>query len=308
MSYLSSLKKSSVLDFDSLQKTIEKQNAPVNRNTREDQDDRFWKPEQDKAGNAYAVIRFLPPAIVNGVPEDAVWVQMFDHGFQGPTGKWYIEKSLTTIGQPDPASEYNSYLWNLSEDDNSPGRKQARAQKRRVRFVSNILVVKDPKNPQNEGKVFLFKYGKKIFDKIQAVMFPKIPGAPKLNPFDPVAGADFSLFMERVQGFPNYDQSRFESPSPIGTEAEIDVICPQAHSLKDLISPDKFKTREELQQRLNEAMGFDTTSVIKSTASANKFSQPASTVEPVKIKTAEDHQVSDDDDDADLQEFKALAV
>ena len=309
MSYLSTLKKSSSLDLEHLAKVIEDQNNPQKTFKRE-VDERFWKPERDKAGNAYAVIRFLPPAIVNGEAEDVLWVRIFDHGFQNPqTGKWYIEKSLTTIDQKDPVSEFNSILWNSSQDDNSPARKQARDQKRRLQYVSNILVVKDTKNPQNEGKVFLYQYGKKVFDKIQAIMFPKIPGAPQINPFDPISGANFNLFIEQVAGFPNYDQCRFDGPTPLGDESVIDSVCSQAYSLKELIAPDKFKSRAELEARLSEVLGFDVVAYVQS----NKAGAPPASVAvtaptPVsKPKTVEDtvSSVPDDEDD-DLEQFRRL--
>jgi hypothetical protein len=303
MSYLSTLKKSNTLDLDHLAKVIESQNNPT---FKKEVDERFWKPERDKAGNAYASIRFLPPAVVNGNVEDVYWVRMFDHAFKGPTGKWYIEKSLTTIDQKDPLGEYNSFLWNSTNDDNSPERKQARAQKRRQRYISNILVVKDPKNPQNEGKVFLFSYGKKVFDKIQGIMFPKFAGAPKINPFDPLEGANFNLVIEQVAGFPNYDQCRFDAPSPIGTEDEINAICSQAHSLKELIAPHNFKSREELQRNLNAVLGFDVAAYIANETSpipakAAPKASPVQAAIQAAIPTVET-----DIDDTDLEEFRKL--
>ena len=312
MSYLSTLKKSSSLDLDHLAKVIDGQNNPQKKTfEREDEDERFWKPERDKAGNAFAVIRFLPPAIVNGEPEDVLWVQTFSHGFQNPqTGKWYIEKSLTTINQKDPVSEFNSILWNSSQDDNSPARKQARAQKRRLQYVSNILV-KDPKNPQNEGKVFLYKYGKKVFDKIQAIMFPKIPGAPQVNPFDPEKGANFNLFIEQVMGYPNYDQSRFDAPSSMGDETSIEAICSQAYSLKALVDPSNFKTRDKLEERLSEVLGFDVVAYINShktgAAPVAAVNAPVAATNYVP-STPPTVEASVADDDADLEEFKRLAV
>lgn len=302
MSYLSTVKQ---LDLNQLAKIIEEENNP--KSFKKEVDERFWRPERDKAGNAYAVIRFLPPAIVNGEPEDVLWVRVFDHGFQNPhTGKWYIERSLTTLDQKDPVSEYNSFLWNSTQDDNSPARKQAREQKRRLQYISNILVVKDPKNPQNEGKVFLFQYGKKIFDKIQGIMFPKIPGVPQMNPFDPLVGANFNLFVEKVAGFPNYDQSRFDGPSPIGSESEIDSICTQAYSLKELVAPDTFKSRSELEARLNDVMGFDVMAHIGSQRNSYQPTQVSSSPpSSPQIRTVETVTVDEVDDD-DLEEFRKL--
>lgn len=305
MSYLSALKKSSVLDFDTIQKNIESQNAPKFERK---EDTRFWKPTRDKAGNAFAVIRFLPPALdkATGLPEDKLYVRIWDHAFQGPTGKWYIEKSLTTIGDRDLIGEYNSYLWNKSKDDNSAERKQARAQKRRTRYISNILVVNDPANPANNGKTFLFSYGKKIYDKINGLMFPKIPGTPRLNPFDPVNGANFNLIMEQVSGFPNYDQSRFDVPAPIDP-ANVDAICSAAYSLNDFLAPSEFESKDELKTRLNRAMGFDVEAFLN-----NPVGTPV--VSAQSLKDARDAQQAAsapfasqaEDDDDDLESFRQL--
>jgi hypothetical protein len=316
MSYLSALKKSSAFDFDNIQKVIDEQNNPKKTAKQNNKDERFWKLDLDKAGNGFATIRFLPPALdAEGKPEDKLWVRMFSHGFRGPTGKWYIEKSLSTIEGRDAIGEYNSALWNSVGDDqpDHPNRKQARVQKRRLRYISNILVVADPQNPQNEGKVFLFDYGKKIYDKLQSVMFPKIPNVPRLNPFDPVAGADFNVIVEQVGGFSNYDQSRFSAPAPLGSNAEIDVICPKAYSLKDLVKPAQFKSAAELKSLLNTAMGFDVDlaiAAIKGTSVPTE-SAPVAQTTPSKpnltveaVSGADDY--ADDEDDADLKKFKGL--
>jgi hypothetical protein len=304
MSYSSTLKKSTALDYETIQKRIEEQNAPPKKTfEKPPPDPRFWKLTPDKAGNGYALIRFLPPAMVNGELEDTVYVRYWDYGFQGPTGKYYIEKSLTSIGEKDPCAEYNNFLWNQEKGDDTPGKEQARKQKRRLQYVSNILVINDPIHPENNGKVFLFTYGKKIFDKIQAVMFPKVAGAPKFNPFDPVVGANFNLIRETVSVFPNYDQSRFDPPTPL---ADIDTIGPQAHSLKEVVSRDKFKTRAELEARLNEVFGFDVQEHMK----ANKWNpqgKPQASTSASQVKAAAATTVADDDEnDPDLQKFKDM--
>jgi hypothetical protein len=181
----SQLKKTRSEQLNKLTSEVSKLNAsPQDRSD----DDNFWKPEVDKAGNGFAVIRFLPAPNNEDVPFVRVW----DHGFKGPGG-WYIEKSLTTLGKQDPVSEYNSQLWNSTTDDNSPQRKQVRDQKRRLTFISNIYVVKDPSNPANEGKVFLYKYGKKIFDKLNEAMNPQFDDESPVNPFDLWEGANFSF-------------------------------------------------------------------------------------------------------------------
>ena len=197
-------------NLSSLIKEIEKLNAPAEKQ----EDNRYWQPEVDKAGNGVAIIRFLPAPAVDG--EDSLpWVRIWNHGFKGPTGKWYIENSLTTFNQKDPVSEYNSQLWNSTNDENSPARKQAREQKRRLTYISNIYVVSDPKNPENEGKIFLYRYGKKIFDKISLLMNPEFDGDEAINPFNLWNGANFKLKIRMVEGYRNYDMSGFAPPSPL---------------------------------------------------------------------------------------------
>lgn len=213
-------------------------------------DERIWKPTVDKAGNGYAVIRFLPEP--SG--EDLPWVRMFDHGFQGPGG-WYIENSLTTLNQKDPVSEYNSELWNNGTD---AGKEQARKQKRRLKYFSNILVIKDPSNPQNEGKVFLYQYGKKIWDKINDLMQPEFEDESPVNPFDFWEGADFKLKIRQVEGYRNYDKSEFDSPSELfdGDDEKLETVYNSLNSLSELVSADKFKSYDELKQKLDKVLGL----------------------------------------------------
>lgn len=212
-------------------------------------DDRIWKPERDKSGNGFAIIRFLPQP----EGEDLPWARVWNHGFQGPGG-WYIENSLTTIGQKDPVSEYNTTLWNNGTD---AGKDQARKQKRRLNYYSNIYVIKDGSNPQNEGKVFLYRYGKKIFDKLNECMNPEFEDETPINPFDFWEGADFKLKVRTLDGFVNYDKSEFDSPSALfdGDEDALEKVYNQQHSLSELISPDNFKTYSELKQQLDRALG-----------------------------------------------------
>ena len=216
-------------------------------------DERFWSPTVDKAGNGYAVLRFLPAP----EGEDVPWVRYWDHGFKGSTGRWYIENSLTSIGQNDPVSELNSKLWNASSDDNSPERKQARAQKRRLHYVANILVISDPGNPANEGKVFLFKFGKKIWDKINDLMHPQFPGEEPINPFDFWSGASFKLKIRQVEGYRNYDKSEFEAPSALfkGDDAKLETVYKQEYPLKDFLDPKNYKSYAELKKKLIEVVG-----------------------------------------------------
>lgn len=293
MSNFATLKKSSNV-LDRLNKELEKLNAPASE---KQQDTRFWQPEVDKSGNGVAVIRFLPAAAVDG--DDALpWVRIWNHGFKGPSGKWYIENSLTTLNQKDPVSEYNSVLWNSTSDENSPTRKQAREQKRRLTYISNILVVSDPKHPENEGKVFLYKYGKKIFDKISILMNPEFEGDEAINPFDFWKGANFRLKIRTVEGYRNYDQSVFATPSALSDDdAELEKIWKSQYSLKEFLEPKNFKSYDELKRKLEEVLELNSTPAVKND---NVRSMPAPA-------TKSESPFVDDEDDEDLAAFKALA-
>ena len=226
------LKRERTTSFDKLTKEVEKLSSNNQQNRNED--DRYWKPETDKAGNGYAVIRFLPAP----QGEDVPFVRIWNHGFQGPGG-WYIENSLTTIGQQDPVGEYNSKLWNSG---NESDKDIVRKQKRRLTYISNIYIVSDPSNPQNEGKVFLYKYGKKIFDKINEQMNPTFQDETAVNPFDLWEGANFKMKIRHVEGYRNYDKSEFDAPSPLlEDDDEMEKVWNSQHSLAAFIAPDQFK-------------------------------------------------------------------
>jgi len=305
MSNFASLKKSST-DISRLTKEIEKINQPQGNNEREE-DTRFWKLERDKAGNGMAVIRFLPAPAVDG--DDALpWIRYFDHGFKGPTGKWYIENSLTSIGQKDPVGEFNSSLWNASSDDNSWQRKQAREQKRRLHYLVNIYVVKDPSNPANEGKVFLYKFGKKIFDKLTAAMNPEYDGDKPLNPFDFWNGANFKLRSRMVAGYVNYDTSSFDNPGALlDDDAELEKIWKSEHSLKEVLDPKNFKTYEALKLRLSEVLGESAMKSAVNDQITDSVTQKPSFDAPKPRKSAEDTPPWNDSNDEDLDYFKSLA-
>ena len=216
-------------------------------------DERLWKPELDKSGNGYAVIRFLP-AIEK---EDLPWAKLWSHAFQGPTGLWFIENSLTTIGQKDPVSEYNTSLWNSGVESD---KEIARKQKRKLQYYSNIYVVSDSKHPENEGKVFLFRYGKKIFDKIMAAMQPEFEDETPINPFDFWQGANFKLKIRKVDGFWNYDKSEFEATSPLSDDDKtIERIWGEQYPLADFTAPSNFKSYNELKTRLDTVLSGKTT-------------------------------------------------
>ena len=211
-------------------------------------DDRLWKPEVDKAGNGYAVVRFLPAP--DG--EDLPWAKLYSHAFQGPGG-WYIENSLTTNGAKDPVSEYNSELWNTGIDSD---KEIARKQKRKLSYYSNIYVVKDPSNPENEGKVFLYKYGKKIFDKVMSAMQPEFEDEEPINPFDFWAGADFKIKIKKVAGYWNYDSSEFARPGALLDDDDaMEAIWKKEYSLTEITAADQFKSYDELKKRLDYVLG-----------------------------------------------------
>lgn len=212
----------------------------------------FWKPEVDKSGNGYAVIRFLPAP----EGEDLPWAKYWDHGFQGPNGLWYIEKSLTSVGQQDPVSEMNSDLWNSGIEAN---KEIVRKRKRRLHHVVNIMVVSDPSNPQNEGKTFMYKFGKKIFDKIMDVMQPQFADEQPINPFDFWEGANFKLKIRQVEGYRNYDKSEFDSTSELfgSDEAKLETIYNSLHPLTEFTDPTSYKSYDELKKRLFKVLGQD---------------------------------------------------
>ena len=215
-------------------------------------DDRLWKLDVDKSGNGYAVIRFLPAP--DG--EDLPFVKLYSHAFQGPGG-WYIENSLTTLGQKDPVSEFNSQLWNNGTD---AGKDTARKQKRKLTYISNIYVVKDPANPENEGKTFLYKYGKKIFDKLTAAMQPEFEDEEAIDPFDFWQGANFKLKAKNVAGYRNYDSSEFAAVSPLLKDDEaMEGLWKKQYSLAELVATDQFKSYEDLKKRLDYVLGNKST-------------------------------------------------
>ena len=214
-------------------------------------DDRFWAPTRDKAGNGYAVIRFLPAKEGDDLP----WVRYWDHGFKGQTGLWYIENSLTSVNQPDPVSEANSILWNSGRDED---KQTARDRKRRLHYVSNIMVISDSANPDAEGKVYLYKYGKKIFDKVMDVMQPQFADEQPVNPFDFWEGADFKIKIRKVEGWVNYDKSEFSTSSAVdGDDARLEELYGKLNSLSEFTDPKNYKTYDELKSKLNRVLGVD---------------------------------------------------
>ena len=272
------LKKNRMSNLDNLSKQVEKL---AERPSYEDT--RIWKCERDKSGNGYAVVRFLPAS--NN--EDMPWVQMWSHGFKGPGG-WYIENSLTTLGKDDPVSKANTALWNsgIESDKNI-----ARDRKRKLSYYSNILVLEDSANAENEGKVMLFRYGKKIFEKITSVMNPEFKDETPLNPFDFWEGANFKIKIRQVDGYANYDKSEFASPSKLmdGDDAKCEEIWNQQHSLQELVGADKFKSYQELEARFNTVIAHE----------GDQFTET--------IEESSENEVVEKPSDDSLEYFKKLA-
>tara|TARA_B100000965_G_scaffold85498_1_gene69125 strand:+ start:9465 stop:10337 length:873 start_codon:yes stop_codon:yes gene_type:complete len=288
MSFASLKKQSSLGSLTAkLVKEVEKSNSPNQG------DERLWKPEVDKAGNGYAVVRFLPAP--DG--EDLPWVKLYSHAFQGPGG-WYIENSLTTLNGKDPVSEYNTQLWNSGVDSD---KEIARKQKRKLSYYSNIYIVKDPANPQNEGKVFLYKYGKKIFDKIMGAMQPEFEDESPINPFDFWQGADFKIKIKKVAGYWNYDSSEFAKQGALLEDDDaLEALWKKEYSLAELISTEKFKPYEDLKKRLDAVLKIPSAQPVAYDESIEDETE-GRTQEPVKQFTAKESE-----DDA-LAYFQRLA-
>jgi hypothetical protein len=275
--------------FDSLKKAMEVPSSNAEAGSKDDT--RFWQPEVDKAGNGMAIIRFLPAPAADG--DDALpWVRVFNHGFQGPGG-WYIENSLTTLNQKDPVSEYNSILWNSGIEAN---KEIARKQKRRLTYIANILIVSDPKHPENEGQIRLYKFGKKIFDKISEAMNPEFADETPLNPFDFWEGANFKIKIRQVEGYRNYDKSEFDSITPVldGDDDKLEALWKKEYSLKEFLDPKQFKSYDTLKAKLDKVLGLDGVAPVKTKA------------EDTILNTAKSAPSLDEHDD-ELDYFKSLA-
>ena len=290
---LSTLKKSNSLD--KLLGAVQAENAPQEKKSY--QDDRLWKPTMDKTGNGYAVIRFLPA--VEG--EDMPWAKVWNHAFQGPTGQWYIENSLTTLGQNDPVSEMNSAYWNSGVESD---KEIARRQKRKLQYFANIYVVQDPANPQNEGKVMLYRFGKKIFDKCMEAMQPAFQDESPVNPFDFWEGANFKLKLRKVDGYWNYDKSEFEAPSALfDDDDKLEETWKSQYPLSEFTSASNFKSYDELKKRLDMVLAGTTT-----VGNVAEVMEDAPKAEPkVDTKPTPAPTVNTDDEGDSLSYFEKLA-
>ena len=272
-------------------------------------DPRMWKPTVDKAGNGYAVLRFLPPQEGQDIP----WVRYWDHGFKGPTGQWYIEKSLSSLGQQDPVGEMNSRLWNSGIESD---KEIVRERKRRLHYVVNALVVSDPAAPENEGKVFMYQFGKKIFDKIMDVMQPQFPDEKPVNPFDFWEGADFVLKIRQVEGYRNYDKSEFRSPAALydGDETKLEAVYDQMHPISEFIDPANYKTYDELKAKLSNVLGEAAPRTVKQEVALDdeipEFDSPSSTPQPQPQVTPEPVATAESsmDDEDTMSYFAKLAA
>jgi len=280
-------------DIKTLTKAIEATSQPAEAGSKDDT--RFWQPEVDKAGNGMAVIRFLPAPAVDG--DDALpWVRTFSHGFQGPGG-WFIDNCLTTLSEKCPVCEHNNTLWNSGIEAN---KEIARKQKRKLSYVANILVVSDPTNPSNEGQIRLYKFGKKIFDKITEAMNPEFADETPVNPFDMWEGANFKLKIRNVEGYRNYDKSEFADASALlnGDDDKLEELWKKEYSLKDFTERKNFKAYDQLKTRLDKVLGFDGAPIVKSKAE--------DTVATLKDDTSVLNKPLHADDE-DLDYFKSLA-
>ena len=290
---LSTLKKSNSLD--KLLGAVQAENAPQEKKSY--QDDRLWKPTMDKTGNGYAVIRFLPAVEGEDMPQSKVW----NHAFQGPTGQWYIENSLTTLGQNDPVSEMNSAYWNSGVESD---KEIARRQKRKLQYFANIYVVQDPANPQNEGKVMLYRFGKKIFDKCMEAMQPAFQDESPVNPFDFWEGANFKLKLRKVDGYWNYDKSEFEAPSALfDDDDKLEETWKTQYPLSEFTSASNFKSYDELKKRLDMVLAGTTT-----VGNAAEVMEDAPKAPPkVDTKPTPAPTVDTDDEGDSLSYFEKLA-
>jgi len=298
MSNFDSLKRNRS-SLEKLTKAIEATTQSTSTESGSREDPRLWQPTVDKAGNGMAIIRFLPAPSVDG--EDALpWVRVFSHGFQGPGG-WYIENSLTTLNQKDPVSEYNSTLWNSGIEAN---KEIARKQKRRLNYIANVFVVSDPSNPENEGQIRIYKFGKKIFDKITEAMNPEFADETPVNPFDMWEGANFKLKIRNVEGYRNYDKSEFAEKSALldGDDAKLEALWKQEHSLKEFLEPKHFKAYDLLKTRLDKVLGFEGDVAPKSKA----IDAVVENFHDAEL-AALDTKIAVSEDDDDLNYFKSLA-
>jgi hypothetical protein len=299
---IQTLRKMRNQDFSKIAGEFDKISNPQSGEKKSYDDDRFWRLEGDKAGNGTATIRFLPRVEGDELP----WVRIFSHGFQGPTGKWYIENSLTTLGDNDPVGELNTQLWNSGSEAN---KEIARKQKRKLSFIANVLIVSDPKHPENEGQVKLFKFGKKIFDKIMDKAKPTYEDETPVNVFDFWEGANFKLRMRKKDGFTNYDESAFLEPAAIGSDEEIVDVAKAQHKLAEFLDRKNFKSYDELKKKLDQVLSGDAFASKSAAAMSDEDEMPTASAPKIASKPAPTPKasVSDDDEEDVMSYFKKIA-
>ena len=301
---IQALRKMRNTDFGQITQAFDKIANPQTE-TKSYADDRFWRLEGDKAGNGTATIRFLPRVEGDELP----WIRIFSHGFQGPTGKWYIENSLTTLGENDPVGELNTQLWNSGSEAN---KEIARKQKRKLSFIANVLIVSDPKHPENEGKVFLFKFGKKIFDKIMDKARPTFEDEKPVNVFDLWEGANFKLRMRKKDGYANYDESVFTDPTAVSEdEDKLLKIVNSQYKLSEFTDRKNFKSYDELKRKLNDVLSGDTFASKSAAEMAEEEDRPVRSAPeqraaPAPVAKSKAAPMEDDDDDV-MSYFEKIA-
>lgn len=292
--------------FAELKKSADEFNSKIAESVKtansyqDDKDPRVWYPAVDAAGNGVSVVRFLPPP----PGEDEAFVRTWSHFFKGPGGMWYNELSLTTLGLPDPCSEYNNKLWNTDMEAN---KKQASAQKRKTNYYTNVHVINDALNPENNGTVKIFKFGPTIYDFIKNKMVPEFSDQTPLPVFDPWAGANFRIRIRKDEhGYRKYDRSEFDLPKPLGDDAMIEEVWNQQHSLQAFKDPKLFKSYDDLKTRLNRVLGLNTDSTAQESAREQLNETPAPQPHRETPPPAAD-SIADEEDDDNLNYFSKLA-
>lgn len=272
-------------------------------NTTFEPDARYFQVTKDKAGNGVALVRFLPG-------KDTPWVRYWSHSFEY-NGGWYIENSRTSLKEDDPVSEYNKLLWDSGKEEYKEFVSLKPGTKRKLNYVSNIYVIEDPANPENNGKVFLYQYGAKIYDKIKALMQPSIKTLPPVNPFNPFDGANLQIIIKKVAGYPNYDDTKFiQEGSKLGNDDEIEKIYNQQYDLEDILKESNFKPYEKLKARLIKVLGKNAPLMEEYLSNFGEVveTKKESTTPPPQKKKEEIDVPFDTDTPIDEEFIKALAT
>lgn len=279
-------------------KLVEKFNK-MDESSSKDDDSRIWTPKMGKSGTGEATIRFLPGG---GGKDEEAYIEVYSHAFTGTTGKWLIEKCPTTIGQPCPVCDENRTLWSNGKEtvvrgnDDSPGRK------RKLNYYSNVYIIDDPVNPENNGQVKLYKYGVKILDKIKMAIKPASKRKRPLEVFDMFMGADFNIVINKKGKYWNYDDSEFLDPEPLfdGDEDKLEEVYNSLYDLTELINPSTFKSKDELQARLDMVDGRTYQPKRVNPELEEELEEEYNTAKSVSSSI-----ISNDDDDDDTNDYLA---